>query len=214
MFQDIKVSEILIRIPVLLLALSVHEFAHGFAAYCLGDSTAKRDGRLSLNPLRHIDPLGFLCMLVFRFGWAKPVMVGANNFKSPKYDMAITALAGPLSNFLLGFVAIFACYPLIQHYTDTGIMFYVISFFVELCQMNIILGIFNMIPFPPLDGSKVFGVLLPNTAYFRFISGGRFGMIILLVLIYTNAFSRWLSPAIQGMFEFYWAVAEKVYSFL
>jgi len=169
-------------------------------AYILGDGTAKRDGRLSLNPIRHIDPIGLLCILVAGFGWAKPVMVNPDNLKNPKVDMALISIAGPISNFLMAFLSLIILFPLA--YFVPGLPFSIIIVFRTFCWLNIMLGVFNLIPVPPLDGSKVIAGLLPDSVYYNLPPIGRFSMIILIVLVFTGAIGQVLLPmteAIDGM---------------
>ena len=159
----LRLFEMLITLPVILISLSVHELCHGYAAYRLGDPTAKSMGRLSMNPLKHIDPIGFFALLFFRVGWAKPVMVDARFFKKPKRDMALVSLAGPLSNFLLAFISSFLFVFLLKMGTALGLLGTgsTMTPFGVLCSMamymvsiNLGLFVFNLIPIPPLDGSK------------------------------------------------------------
>ena len=161
-----KILALLIAIIALLPALTVHEWAHGFSAYKLGDRTAKIDGRLSLNPLDHLDPLGSLTLLLFGFGWAKPVPVMTRNFKNPKRDFAISAFAGPFANFVLGFISalLFVLSVLIPwKFELTGITIEVLQQIFSFSLIyNIGLGLFNLIPIPPLDGSNILMCLLPN----------------------------------------------------
>ncbi len=187
---------ILIRIVVVLLAISVHEMAHGFAAYKLGDNTAKYDGRLSLNPLRHIDPYGALCMLLFGFGWARPVMVNPNYFKNNKRDMAITALAGPISNFIMAFIGMFGLLYLCRIFTNI----YIYWFFYMLVFLNISLGIFNLIPIPPLDGSKIFLSLLPRRIYYEIMRYEQFGFIVLIIALYLNVLDPILNIGVNAIY--------------
>jgi Zn-dependent protease len=170
-----------IFLAAILLAIIIHEMCHGFAAYALGDPTAKEMGRLSLNPLRHIDPIGALMMLIAGFGWAKPVQVDARNFHNPKRDMALTALAGPVSNFIFAFLAV-GCF----HFAKTQLFF---NFLLYCTILNIGLGMFNLIPIPPLDGSKVLGAFLPNRLYFRYLRMGQYGMFLLMALVLLGNFS-------------------------
>ncbi len=161
-----KILYLLISVLALLPALTFHEWAHGYAAYKLGDSTAKADGRLSLNPLDHIDPMGSLMMLVVGFGWAKPVPVNTRYFKKPKRDLAITSLAGPIANFVLGFVSgllyVLSVF-LVNKFGATGVVADLVpTLFMYSMLMNIGLGTFNLIPLPPLDGSNVLMCILPN----------------------------------------------------
>ncbi len=164
---SIKIVLLMISIISLLPALTVHEWAHGFAAYKLGDSTAKADGRLSLNPLDHLDPIGALMMLFVGFGWAKPVPVNTRYFKKPKRDFAIVSLAGPIANFVLAFIFAFLCVIASYVFYTTGLINnttadVVMAIFEYSLLMNLGLGTFNLIPLPPLDGSNVVVCLLPN----------------------------------------------------
>jgi len=182
--NDFMTIALLRAIPALI-CITIHELAHGYTAYKLGDNTAKIMGRLTLNPIKHIDPVGLLMMLMVGFGWAKPVPVDMRNFKHPKWYMAITALAGPVSNILLAIVIIFilgfVATPLSDNINDLNSTIYsIISITVFL---NIALAIFNMFPIPPLDGSKVIYSLLPEKWYYNILKYERFGMIALLVLI-------------------------------
>lgn len=169
------VSQIIFSALAALIALTVHEFSHGYAAYKLGDPTAKSLGRLTLNPVKHLDPIGALCMVFFRFGWAKPVPINPRYFKKPKRDFALTALAGPLSNLLLAFT-----FGLIYLLTVKG--FSSVFFESELSYrlavnltlfiyifhaVNLGLAVFNLIPVPPLDGSRLLNVILPTRLYFK-----------------------------------------------
>ncbi len=185
---------LLLRLVMVLLAISVHEISHGFAAYKLGDPTAKSDGRLSLNPLRHIDPIGALCMFFFGFGWAKPVMVNPYYFKNYKRDMALTSFAGPLSNVLLAFVSMVLMF-------NVGIRIFYSEMFVSICYefaiINIGLGVFNLLPIPPLDGSKIFLSLLPGRIYNEIMRYERFGFLVLAAALYLGV----LDPIIFGMQE-------------
>ncbi len=161
-----KILYLLISILALLPALTFHEWAHGYAAYKLGDSTAKADGRLSLNPLDHIDPMGSLMMLIIGFGWAKPVPVNTRYFKKPKRDFALTSLAGPIANFVLGFVSgllyVLSIF-LVNKFGVTGVIADLVpTLFMYSMLMNVGLGTFNLIPIPPLDGSNVLMCILPN----------------------------------------------------
>ncbi len=181
-----NIIEILIRAVAVLLAISVHEMCHGYAAYLLGDKTAKSMGRLSLNPLRHIDPVGALCLLVFGFGWAKPVMVNLAYFKKPKRDMVLTSLAGPVSNFVLAFLGL-----LIFKLLSMANLLYYGNFYAELTvnmlsniiMLNIGLGVFNLLPVPPLDGSKIFLPLLPPRLYYDIMRYQHLGWLILIVAL-------------------------------
>lgn len=149
-----------LSLPAIVLCLSVHEAAHGGAAYLLGDRTARDAGRITLSPLAHVDPFGFLCLLLFGFGWARPVPVNISNFKNRRWGMAITALAGPLANFLTAFVA-YCLYAVVWIY-GTGAFMQTVNLFLSIvASMSVGLGVFNLIPVHPLDGSRVLDAFLP-----------------------------------------------------
>ena len=158
-----------------LIALTVHEFSHGFAAYKLGDNTAKSYGRLTLNPIKHLDPFGAICLVFFRFGWAKPVPINPRNFKKPKRDFAISALAGPLSNLLLSFFTALLYVALVNAFSGKSFeselaynLAVNLTLFIYIFHaVNLGLAIFNLIPVPPLDGSRLLNVILPTRIYFK-----------------------------------------------
>ena len=186
-----SLSAFLLRIVAVLLCITVHEASHGLAAYCLGDPTAKAKHRLSLNPLRHIDPLGALMMLVAGFGWAKPVPVDMRYFRKPKSGMAITALAGPISNFVLAYAALLVGYLILGIAVVSGaftseLVWGILDFCRLLASLSIGLGVFNLIPFPPLDGSKVLGAFLPDQFYYKILRYEFAGMFILMALLWTG----------------------------
>ena len=158
-----------------IIALTVHEYAHGYVAYRLGDDTAKNSGRLSLNPVRHLDPIGALCMVFFHVGWARPVPINPRYFKNPKMGFALSALAGPLSNIILGFLGgglYLLTYALLRDVSfpsqnlaynlATNLLLFLFVFH----SVNIGLGVFNLLPLPPFDGSRLLNVLLPEKVYF------------------------------------------------
>lgn len=192
-----ELVSILLTIPAVLIALTVHECAHGFAAWRLGDPTARSLGRLSLNPLKHIDPIGAICMIFFRFGWAKPVPINTRYFRKPRRDMAITAAAGPISNFLLSFLGAFlymACFVLFNailariEASDLLFLFlkYTLDFLYIFHFVNLTLGLFNCLPVPPLDGSRFFLVFLPPRAYFAVMRYERYITLALFLLLYIG----------------------------
>ncbi len=189
------------RTLAVLLCLTVHETCHGLAALALGDPTAKSMHRLSLNPLRHIDWLGLAMMLAAGFGWAKPVPVDPRYFRKPKQGMAVTALAGPVSNLLLALLALLAG-RLIYEYAPYGPGWNAaFEFFLySLAPLSIGLGLFNLLPIPPLDGAKVAGVLLPDRTYFRFMRYERYGMLALLALSYFGLTSQLIGNAILWVY--------------
>lgn len=174
-------------IPAALICIILHECAHGFAAYKLGDPTAKAMGRLTLNPIRHIDPVGLLAMVLLGFGWAKPVPVDMRYFRKPKRDMAIVGLAGPLMNFLIALVFMLAASAIEAYWWQTWNLNSFNEAAYNFCyytsMLSVGLGIFNLIPFSPLDGSKILGALLPDRAYYFILKYERYGMIVLVGLM-------------------------------
>lgn len=204
----------LLSLPIIFLSLSLHETAHGFIASKLGDPTAKNLGRLTLNPAKHLDPIGFLCMALAGFGWAKPVPINSRNFKKPRRDIALTSLAGPVSNLLLALVfAIIlrlAYVPLtkmiysaamINGDVSARIAFYVYVFLQLAIQLNITLAAFNLLPIPPLDGSKILYMLLPPKVYFKIAPYERYISLALMLLLVTGILSP-LLETVTGYIEY------------
>lgn len=192
---------LLLRVAAVFLCLAVHEASHGLAAYALGDPTAKGEHRLSLNPLRHIDLLGLLMMFFVGFGWAKPVPVDMRYFKNPKSGMALTALAGPLSNFVLALVLLFVCRFMAYHVAATAFTVALYSFLYTTAFLSVGLGTFNLIPILPLDGSKVLFSFLPDMAYFKLMYYERYGMLLLLALAFIGAGGGFVSALMNTVFR-------------
>lgn len=193
--------EMLIVVAASLLCITFHETCHGLAAYWMGDPTAKKQGRLSLNPLRHIDIMGLVMMAVCHFGWAKPVPVDMRNFRRPKAGMALTALAGPVSNVLLAYVAVLFASASAAVYMCSGskVVYYLWLFFFYLEIMSAGLAVFNLFPIPPLDGSKVLFAVLPDVWYGKLMRYERFGMVLLAVLLLTGVLDTPLSFLRDGL---------------
>ncbi len=190
-----------LRLAAVLLCLTVHETCHGLAAFFLGDPTAKSQHRLSLNPLHHIDWFGLAAMLTLGFGWAKPVPVDMRYFKNPKRGMALTALAGPASNLLMAFLALWGCKAIYDLAPDTAAWGWAFTFLRVLASLNVGLGVFNLLPIPPLDGSKVLFALLPDAAYGRLMRYERYGVLALYALIFFGALDGFLGRAVTGVFN-------------
>lgn len=204
LMQALDISSFLgavLRAVAVLLCLTIHETCHGLAAYAMGDPTAKSMRRISVNPLRHIDWFGLAMMFFVGFGWAKPVPVDPRYFRKPKEGMAVTALAGPVSNFLLAMVAL-GIGKVIYLYAPYSVGMEVLFNFLvyTLTPLSIGLGLFNLLPIPPLDGSKVLGALLPDTAYFQLMRYEHYGMLLLIALSYFGFTGRLISGTIQGVY--------------
>ena len=185
------VTDVITSVIPALICITFHELAHGFSAYALGDRTAKDMGRLTLNPIKHIDVFGLIMMVIFKFGWAKPVPVNMNNFKKPKWHMALTAFAGPLSNIILAMVVLiifwFVYIPLGGFEAD-GVADIVLRMIYVTAYINVALAVFNFLPIPPLDGSKVIFALLPSSGYRKLMQHERYGMIVLFAFLSIDSF--------------------------
>lgn len=178
---------VLSRCFVVFCCLPIHELAHGLMANLLGDNTAKNQGRLTLNPLKHLNPIGTVMIFLFGIGYANPVPINPNNFKKPKGGMALTAFAGPLSNILMAFISIWGYYIFAFGIGGESMVVYAFaSFFFFAAQVNVILAVFNLLPIPPLDGSKILAGVLPSKVYYKYMMYERYVMIALFVLLFTN----------------------------
>lgn len=200
-FDRTRFLMLLLSAAASLLCITFHELSHGWTAYRLGDPTAKQAGRLTLNPIRHIDWLGLAMMLTVRVGWAKPVPVDMRYFRHPKRDMALTALAGPLSNFLLALVALLAANLVLRFSGGGEWAVYVLLFLLYVAVLSVGLGIFNLIPVSPMDGSKILLALLPDRAYYTVLRYERFGMIAIVALTWLGVFSRPLSFLMEHLLQ-------------
>jgi Zn-dependent protease len=218
MFNVSDLPKLVLSVLAVLIALTVHEFSHGYVAYKLGDNTAARYGRLTLNPIKHLDIYGAICMLFFHFGWAKPVPINPRNFKKPKRDFALCAIGGPLSNLIIAFL--FAFFYLLAYkyfrFTDNellnNILYNTLYFLAVFHTVNIGLGVFNLLPIPPFDGSRILNVILPEKWYFKIMKYERkiyLGVIIWLLLggylygILTSIPMIAASPILSGILKIF-----------
>ena len=206
--------QLLLCLPIILFSLSLHETAHGFVAYKCGDPTAHDHGRLTLNPLKHLDPVGFLCMLLAGFGWAKPVPILTRNLRKPRRDIALVSLAGPMSNLLLSFlfsiVFRFTYQPLFRgifgapNEAVANLFYYLLIFIFLGIQLNVSLAVFNLLPIPPLDGSKILYMLLPPKVYYKIAPYERYISLVFMLLLVGGVLSPLLTTGsrliIKGMF--------------
>ena len=191
------------RLVGVFLCLTIHETCHGLAAYALGDPTAKSMRRLSLNPLRHIDWIG-LCMMFFcGFGWAKPVPVDPRYFRKPKQGMALTALAGPVSNLLLALLLLLFSRLIYDFAPYSDLWNLLFGFLLDTAGLSIGLGVFNLVPIPPLDGSKVLAVFLPDHAYFQLMRYERYGMLLLIFLSFRGVGGGVISAVINWVWNLF-----------
>lgn len=192
----------LIMLPGILLAISIHEFSHGFVAVKLGDDTPRIQGRMTLNPLKHIDPLGFMCLLLVGFGWAKPVMINSRNFKNPRRDDLLVSIAGPASNLIMAFI-----FVILMKLADmflpvtmtTQVIWAVLSGTV---QINLVLMVFNLLPIPPLDGHHILGSIGGAPVwnfYYKYFDQLRFAMLLLIVF---NVTSKIIGPIVLFLYRF------------
>ncbi len=184
----------LFSVVAALVCLTIHELSHGAVAYRLGDPTAKSAGRLTLNPIRHIDPFGLLLMITAHVGWAKPVPVDMRYFKKPKRDMALTALAGPASNFILAWLFLLVAglmWRSLSFAADWQV--YLLQFFLQAAMLSVGLGVFNLFPVPPLDGSRILFAFFPDKVYYAVMRYERYIMVAMLVLVWLGALDKPLS---------------------
>lgn len=205
---------ILSRCFVVFCCLPVHELAHGLVANKLGDDTAKNQGRLTLNPFAHLNPIGALMIFLFGIGYAQAVPINPRNFKNPKRGMALTALAGPVSNLLMAFVYIFIYVAIEKCSSDTVIADSICYFFYFAALVNVTLAVFNLFPIPPLDGAKVLGAILPAEKYFKYMQYERYIMIGLFVLLFTGLLDTPISYLTSYIFRFLSILPRFIFSFI
>jgi len=181
------ITTIIIQLPILLITLTIHEFSHGFVAYMLGDDTAKRAGRLTLNPVSHIDPIGLIMLFIARIGWAKPVPINPYNFRDYKRDTALTAAAGPAANFVMA-ILLSIIFNFLKKMNPEllylgGASAFGVSLLLYAIMINLALGLFNLLPIPPMDGSKILGGFLSDEAYAKYTARERQGAQILMGIL-------------------------------
>lgn len=214
-FGSFDLESTLLRVLAVLIAMSVHEMAHSLVSWWMGDKTAAVRGRLSLNPLAHIDWTGFLCLLVFGFGWAKPVPINPGNYKDEKAGIIWTSFAGPASNFILSFVLLFIYVLLFWLSNWAGwivsstIGWFVIQLLIVTARLSLGFGIFNLIPIPPLDGSKIFWSFLPDDLYYKYINGNMWWMLVLFALLATGLLSQplyWMQNTVFSWMLNFWSM--------
>lgn len=197
-FTSGRLLQMLLSLPGILVAMSFHEMAHGLAAESMGDQTARNAGRVSLNPFAHLSLLGILSMMLFGFGWAKPVPVNSYNFRNKRKGIIIVSLAGCLTNLLLAFISLLVL-RLVMNFANQYL--YTILYYMYL--YNLVFAVFNLIPIPPLDGSQILYEFLPYNAQRTFNQISRYSYIILLICIFTGIFGMIINPIINVIGAFY-----------
>ena len=194
------ISNLIYLIPAVLISLTIHECSHGYVSYLLGDNTAKSQGRLTLNPLKHLDPIGFIMMLIVGFGWAKPVPINPYFYRDRRKGVFLVSIAGPLSNVVLAFFVaiIYKLFPLwFGGSTSNMVVIYIFNLLGFLIRLNLTLAVFNLIPIPPLDGSKILMSVLPARQAIAMQNFERYSNIILILLLFTGALSGFLGKAVN-----------------
>lgn len=196
--------------PTVLISLTGHEFAHGWVSTKLGDPTPRAEGRLSLNPLRHLDPVGAVLMIVTGFGWAKPVSVNPMYYKDRKKGMALVAVAGPLANLIMAFVGMLLGMLLLKIFGNGNAAYLIGTITSIFVQMNLSFMIFNLIPIPPLDGAKILGMFLPNRTYYKMLEYERYAIILIMILSLTGAFDSIIGSGVRIVWQIIWRAASAI----
>ncbi|NLM12668.1 MAG: site-2 protease family protein [Epulopiscium sp.] len=193
------ILEILIKTPGILAGVTFHEFAHGLAAYFFGDKTPKKEGRLTLNPITHIDPIGLILLFFMNFGWARPIHTNPANFKNRKYAMILVSLAGPIANLFVAVVSTIILKLLYMHTINYELIIQILMYGI---YINIVLAIFNLIPIPPLDGSKLLFNLIPPRTYFKIIQYEYILQVVLIILLFVGFIPMLLNPVVMQIYSF------------
>lgn len=212
-----NLTQYLYIVPAALIAIILHELAHGLMSYILGDPTPKRQGRLSLNPFKHLDLFGTLCLILFHVGWAKPVVVNSEYYKKPRLGMFLVALAGPLMNLIISIVALVVLATIIKFLPYNETIFNIAwNALTYLAIINIGLAIFNLLPIPPLDGSKIIGSFLKGEVYEQYMKYQQYGFIILSVFLLLSYMSgngtSFISVMVDNVVNFIWLVIRKIFT--
>lgn len=197
-FQSI-IANLPYTLVTLAIAFTAHEFAHAYAAYKFGDNTAKNQGRLSLNPIRHIDPIGAIFIVLVGFGWAKPVPVNRFFFKNPRMNSIIVSVVGPLSNLVLAFIGILLIYIMSITGAGTNLPDFIYTFFNIFIRLNVVLFVFNLLPFPPLDGYRIIEDLVPPAVRPKMTQYEQYGALIFLILVITPLGNYTIDPIIYKL---------------
>lgn len=207
-FDFTYLLSVILGIVPSLICITLHELSHGYVAYRLGDDTAKRAGRLTLNPIKHLDPVGLLMMVVFHFGWAKPVPVNMFKFKNPKRGMALTALAGPVSNLVIAVVFMFVYGLVYIPLSRSSAGGYLLTMLQLTAYISLGLAVFNLIPISPLDGSKVLFAVLNDQVYMKLMHYEKYGSVIMLLLVATGVLGKPLSSLTDCLYELMLPIAQ------
>ncbi|MCM3788788.1 site-2 protease family protein [Domibacillus indicus] len=193
-FLAFELEQLPFVIVSLLVAFTVHEFAHAYTAYKFGDDTAKNQGRLTLNPVHHLDPIGTIFILIAGFGWARPVPVNRRHFKNPKLAGVLVSLAGPLSNFLIAFIAMGILYGVGANANE-----FVFQLLYMMVYLNVLLFVFNLLPFPPLDGYRILEDLAPANLRVKMTQYEQYGVLLFLILVITPLGDYTVSPFLSQL---------------